>query len=122
VTPPHTPLPSNAAQPRQLSVTEQSKNSPLEIPEEEDGGRGKGFMDGSDDRRRSGGSQGPGRPVPVELRAAVHPPNRQGQQRPRLLVAGQQGGAGRGDEARGGGDEDRHVPQLLGTQLGFIRS
>jgi hypothetical protein len=82
-------------------------------------------VDGGDERRRSRGAQGPGRPLPLELRAAVHPPHRQGQ-RAQLLVAGQEIGAGRGEETgrQGrGGVEDRHVPQLLGAQLaGFIRS
>jgi hypothetical protein len=84
------------------------------------GGRGEGFVGGGDERRRSGGAQVPGRTLPLELqlRAAVHPSDRQGQ-RPQLLIAGQQAGAGDDGAEAGGqgrrGVEDRHVPQLLGT-------
>jgi hypothetical protein len=84
-------------------------------------------VDGGHERGRRGGAQGPGWPLPLELRAAVRPPHRQGQrpQQPRR-AAGQGAGPGGGVEEaagqgrRGGGDEDRHVPQLLGTQLGGL--
>jgi hypothetical protein len=74
-------------------------------------------MDGGDERGRSGGAQRPGWALSLELRPAIHPPDRQGQ-RSELLVAGQEVGAVGGDEdgRQGrGGVEDGHVPQLLGT-------
>jgi hypothetical protein len=74
-------------------------------------------MDGGHERGRSGSPQRPGRTLPLELRAAIHPPDRQGQ-RSELLVAGQEVGAVGGDEdgRQGrGGVEDGHVPQLLGA-------
>jgi hypothetical protein len=81
-------------------------------------------VDGGHERGRRGGAQGPGRPLPLELRAAVRPPHRQGQRAQRLRRAAGQGpgpgggeGAAGGQGRRGGGLEDRHVPQLLGTQL-----
>ena len=80
-------------------------------------------MDGGDERGRGGGAQGPGGPMPLELRAAVRPPDRQGQRAQQPRRAGQEAGPAGGDDGgdetggqgRGGGDEDRHVPQLLGT-------
>jgi hypothetical protein len=78
-------------------------------------------MDGSDGRGGRRSPQGPGRSLPLELRAAVDPPERQGQ-RAQLLVADQEAGTGGGDEAGRQGRgwvEDRHVPQLLGPQLNF---
>uniref|UniRef100_A0ACD5V1X6 Uncharacterized protein n=1 Tax=Avena sativa TaxID=4498 RepID=A0ACD5V1X6_AVESA len=82
-----------------------------------DGWCSEGVVDGGDKRGRRGGTQGPGRSLPLELRDQVHPPGSQGQ-RPRRYLAGQEaafppllGGEGRG------GAEDGDVPQLLGTQL-----
>jgi hypothetical protein len=74
-----------------------SSIGPLPSPEkkQEDGRCGKGVMDGGDERGRSGGAQGPGRTVPLELRSAIHPPDRQGQRSERL-VARQEPGAGDG--------------------------
>lgn len=84
-------------------------------------GCGEGVVDGGDERGRGGGPQGPVRPLPLELRAAVDPPGRQGQ-RARRPLAGQESACscrgGRGEEEGGQGrrgDEDGHVPQLLGS-------
>jgi hypothetical protein len=105
----------------QRSTTELSSIHVSINPREEEEGNGRsseGFMDGGNERRGGGGPQGPGRTLPLELRASVHPPDDQGQ-RPQLLIAGQEAGAGDNREEAGGqgrgGVEERHVPQLLGT-------
>uniref|UniRef100_J3M1R6 Uncharacterized protein n=1 Tax=Oryza brachyantha TaxID=4533 RepID=J3M1R6_ORYBR len=87
------------------------------------GGCSEGVVDGGDERGRGGGAQGPGGALPLELRAAVHPPRRQGQRR--RSIAGQEaarGGGGGAEESgeRRGGAEDGHVPQLLGSQLVYV--
>ncbi|XBI59710.1 hypothetical protein VPH35_040730 [Triticum aestivum] len=83
-------------------------------------------MDGGDERGRRGGAQGPGRALPLELRAQVHPQDRQGQSKcPRWRLTEHEAASGvccsgGGEAASGegrGGAEDRHVPRLLGSQL-----
>ncbi|KAB8097125.1 hypothetical protein EE612_025782, partial [Oryza sativa] len=97
-------------------------NSQQERRDRSNGGCSEGVLDGGDERGRSGGAQGPGRTLPLELRAAVHPQGGQGQRRRRL--AGQEAaclrGGGSGEEESGegrGGVEDGHVHQLLEHQL-----
>ena len=106
-------------QPHSVTAIASQINRPCKSLEKRgggDGGRSEGVVDGGHERGRRGGAQGPGGPLPLEQRAAIHPPGRQGQRS--QLRAGKEAGPGGGEEASGqggGGDEDSHVPQLLGT-------
>jgi len=111
----------HTAQYKSTAISERSSDSEAKQANLQErgghGGRSEGVVDGGDERGRRGGAQGPGGALPLELRAAVHPPGRQGQRS--QLRAGQEAGAGAGGEeaggqGRGGGVEDGHVPQLLG--------